>query len=255
MRDEIIKKLQSIEKENNVKILFAVESGSRAWGFESTDSDYDVRFIYAHPIEWYLSIEEKRDVITYPVEGLLDFHGWDVKKSLSLYKKSNPPLYEWLVSPIVYKEDNFAQQLRELAPRYYSLKTSFHNYLHMATGENKNYLQEEKVRIKDYFYVLRPLFDCKWIEKYKKQPPMEFIKMLEDIYLDNTLKQEVEQLLVKKKSGEEKDSYLRIESINNFADTQIEYFQEYAKGMVPERREDSSALDNLLFNVLNSSKS
>src|SRR5947209_3872560 len=115
MKDKIIAKLYEIEKEQSVKILYAVESGSRAWGFASKDSDYDIRFIYVHPIDWYISIEEKRDVIEYPVKDLLDFSGWDIRKALQLYKKSNPPLYEWLVSPIVYLEHgNFAQQLRDL---------------------------------------------------------------------------------------------------------------------------------------------
>jgi hypothetical protein len=109
---------------NNVRVLLAVESGSRAWGFASTDSDYDVRFIYAHPADWYLSIdlntEAKRDVIEQPIVDDLDLNGWDLRKALQLLAKSNPPLLEWLNSPIVYRESSFATELRELSIRFYS---------------------------------------------------------------------------------------------------------------------------------------
>lgn len=104
MQDIILDKLSAIEKENNIKILYAIESGSRGWGFASKDSDYDVRFIYTHPTDWYLSIEDKKDFIEVPIDDLLDINGWDIRKSLQQYKKSNPTLMEWLSSPIVYME-------------------------------------------------------------------------------------------------------------------------------------------------------
>ena len=108
MQAEIKAKLDIIEQDNGVTILYACESGSRAWGFPSKDSDYDVRFIYVHPIHWYLSIVEKRDVIDLPVDGLLDINGWDLRKSLRLMQKSNSPLNEWLSSPIRYRCRDFA---------------------------------------------------------------------------------------------------------------------------------------------------
>lgn len=111
---KIKSKLISIEKEKNIKTLYAVESGSRAWGFESEDSDYDVRFIYIHPSDWYLSINDKRDVIEYPIdENLIDISGWEIRKALRLFRKSNPPLMEWMCSPIVYhKFSGFIEKLR-----------------------------------------------------------------------------------------------------------------------------------------------
>ena len=92
MREKIKLELERIEKENDVKILFAVESGSRAWGFPSKDSDYDVRFVYMHPVEWYLSIHDKRDVIEYPISDDLDISGWDIKKRYN-YLQSQTQLY------------------------------------------------------------------------------------------------------------------------------------------------------------------
>jgi len=103
MRDTILSRLDQIETQHGVKILYACESGSRAWGFPSTDSDYDVRFLYVHPAEWYLSVDEKRDVIERPLTPEnFDIGGWDLRKALRLFRKSNPPLLEWLGSPNIY---------------------------------------------------------------------------------------------------------------------------------------------------------
>ena len=104
MRKSIIESIQSIEKDEHVVAFYVCESGSRAWGFPSSDSDYDVRFLYMHPVDWYLSIEPKRDVIEKPIDNQLDINGWVLKKALSLFRKSNPPLLEWLGSPIIYQE-------------------------------------------------------------------------------------------------------------------------------------------------------
>ncbi len=123
IKQDILNKLDLIEEEESVKILYAVESGSRAWGFESTDSDYDVRFIYIHKPEWYLSIDERRDVIERPINNLLDFSGWDIKKALKLFRKSNPPLLEWIRSPILYLEQSlFMTSLKSLEKQFYSPK-------------------------------------------------------------------------------------------------------------------------------------
>lgn len=175
MEKDILSKSHAIEKDYQVKILYAVESGSRAWGFASKDSDYDVRFIYAHPVECYLSIEEKSGVIECPVSNLLDINGWDIKKALRLFKKSNPPLYEWLHSPIIYLEQgNFAQQLRKLMSTYYSPISSLKHYFHMAKGNYRDYLTGKRVKVKKYFYVLRPILACMWVERWGTVPPMEF---------------------------------------------------------------------------------
>ncbi len=253
MKNKILTKLHEIEKEQQIKILYAVESGSRAWGFESQDSDYDIRFIYAHPLKWYLTVEEKRDIIEYPIQDELDFSGWDIKKTLQLYKKSNPPLYEWLVSPIIYIENgNFAQNLRKFMPQFYSPISSTYHYLHMAQGNYRQYLQTDKVRVKKYFYVLRPIFACMWIEQYNFHPPMEFIVMLQKLELGATLKREVENLYNRKKSGEELDKENRIDVINAFLDRKISYFDNYLKEKAPKKNSKAAAvlLDAILQEIL-----
>ena len=124
MEKLICSKLHEIEKENNVKILLAVESGSRAWGFASPDSDYDVRFIYVRPKEDYLRLENVRDVIELPIDDVLDINGWDLQKTLRLLYKSNPTLFEWFSSPIVYLETDFADRFRKIMGEYFSTKKS-----------------------------------------------------------------------------------------------------------------------------------
>lgn len=251
MKEKIISELKRIEQEEQVKILFAVESGSRAWGFPSKDSDYDVRFVYTHPTEWYLSIDEKRDVIEYPINDLLDINGWDIRKALNLYRKSNPPFMEWLRSPIIYlKQFSFLNQLRELNNSYFSPKASIYHYLHMATGNYRDYLQGEEVRIKKYFYVLRPILACNWLENNKTMPPMEFQTLLETQVKDSNLYNEVKKLLDRKKLGEELDIEPRIDVISNFLEEQMEYYKEYVKHVNEKEYADISILNNLFRSTL-----
>ena len=103
MRETILEKLDEIEKRENIKILHCIESGSRAWGFASPDSDYDVRFIYVRPKEFYLRLDKTRDVIEWQLDDTLDINGWDLQKPLRLLHSSTPTLFEWNNSPIVYK--------------------------------------------------------------------------------------------------------------------------------------------------------
>ena len=122
MQQLIVKKLEEIERQDHVRILLAVESGSRAWGFASEDSDYDVRFIYVRPRNDYLRLEKFRDVIELPLEGELDINGWDLDKTLRLLRSSNPTLFEWFSSPIVYRETPFADDFRSVMFKYYSTR-------------------------------------------------------------------------------------------------------------------------------------
>lgn len=132
MRKVIIEKLQQIEKQENVRILHAVESGSRAWGFESPDSDFDVRFIYVRPRDYYLKLEQTRDVLEFPINDLLDVNGWDLQKALRLLHRSNPSVFEWFKSPIVYRETAFSQEFIPLMENYFSAKSGLYHYLNMA---------------------------------------------------------------------------------------------------------------------------
>lgn len=150
MRQKIIKKLQAIEVEHNIDILYACESGSRAWGFASKDSDHDIRFIYIRPQNWYLQLEKYRDVLELGVDkDLLDISGWDLDKTLRLMKKSNPSLSEWLISLTVYiNKGDFLNEIKQLHRQYYTNKSSYHHYYATAKNHFKQYLQSEQVKTK-----------------------------------------------------------------------------------------------------------
>ncbi|MBW7474713.1 nucleotidyltransferase domain-containing protein [Paenibacillus oenotherae] len=229
-REEIIAQLRNIEQEENVVILYACESGSRAWGFPSKDSDYDVRFIYLRPEDWYLSIFERRDVIERPISNLLDINGWDLKKALNLFRKSNPPLMEWLHSPILYMEPySVAEQIRRISPIAFSPRSCLYHYLHMAKGNFREYLQGEQVRIKKYFYVLRPILACGWIERYLSMPPLQFDLLVDRLVpAGSELRTAIEELLIRKKAGEELDYEPRINPIHEFLEERIAYYERAA---------------------------
>ncbi|MDZ5606008.1 nucleotidyltransferase domain-containing protein [Bacillus pseudomycoides] len=232
MREKIQLELERIEKENNVKILFAVESGSRAWGFPSKDSDYDVRFVYIHSVDWYLSVNEKRDVIEYPISGALDISGWDIRKALQLFAKSNPALLEWIRSPIFYsKSSALPERLQKMSENDFDPKATIYHYLHMASKNYREFLQGESVKLKKYFYVLRPILACKWLEEKGTLPPVEFERLITELSLEKNFLNEIEDLLIKKKAGVELDAGPKIMVLNEFLEEQIKYYQEYVKGI------------------------
>jgi predicted nucleotidyltransferase len=248
---EIIQlKLCEIEKEHNVKILYAVESGSRAWGFESTDSDYDARFIYAHRKNWYLNILPKRDVIEYPILDEFDYSGWDLRKSLFLMSKSNPVLFEWLKSPIIYRKENyFYDIMKRLLKQYFSPLSSIYHYLHMAEGNYRLYLQTEEVKIKKYFYVLRPILACMWIERFKESPPVEFEELLTQIH-DETLLKRIAELLSRKKSGKELGLEPKINIINDFIESKLKRFKNNLITFDPKIKPKQDLLENGFIEIL-----
>jgi len=252
INDKILNELERIEREEQVRILYACESGSRAWGFPSRDSDYDVRFIYIRKPEWYLSIFEKRDVIERPISDMLDINGWDLRKALLLFRKSNPPLLEWLQSPIRYKERfTVAGQIRELSPLTFSPRSCIYHYLHMAKGNFREYLQGDRVKIKKYFYVLRPVLACMWIERNGTMPPMEFDRLLKELLpSESALNFEISRLLDRKISGEELDYEPKITAIHDFLNEQIDYFEQAAAGVPASGTEQDERLDALFRSAL-----
>jgi uncharacterized protein len=220
--------LSSIEREQDVIILLAVESGSRAWGFSSADSDYDVRFIYVCRPEWYLSIdiEQRRDVIERPIEDVLDVSGWDLRKALRLFHKSNPPLLEWLQCRLIYREQfTLAERLRAILPRFCQPAASYHHYLHMARGNYRSYLQGEIVWRKKYFYVLRPLLAILWLESGRGPVPIEFGRLVDATIDDPALRSAVDALVSAKRSGTELDRGPRDAVLSEFLESQLARLQ------------------------------
>ncbi|PTT01662.1 nucleotidyltransferase domain-containing protein [Pedobacter sp. HMWF019] len=163
MKATILNKLALIEVEHDIKILFSCESGSRGWQFPSPDSDFDVRFIYVRPVNYYLSLSDRTDHLGFPINEELDIYGWDLRKVLFLTRKSNTTPFEWLQSPIVYKErDNFKEELWALSQDFFNCKTNAHHYLGIACGALESMLGGDEISIKKLFYVLRSLLSAKW---------------------------------------------------------------------------------------------
>lgn len=246
MKDEIKTELLRLEIQHDIKILYAVESGSRAWGFASTDSDWDVRYIYIHKLDWYLKIDEQKDNQEEILPNDIDLAGWELKKALRLFRKSNPPILEWLRSPIVYLQQyNTADKLRHLTKEFFNPKSCLHHYLHMAEGNFKQYLQKDKVRVKKYFYVLRPILACDWIKQTNTMAPMEFHKLLETQVTDQNVKTEIQNLLSRKMAGEELNEEPQIKILNDFLEQKIEYYANYVKSLVPGKQPDTAILDEV----------
>ena len=254
MHEQIRLELEKLEAELEIKVVYAVESGSRAWGFASTDSDWDVRFIYVHKPEWYLSIDDKKDSFEKILSNDIDLGGWEIRKALKLFNKSNPPLMEWLRSPIVYKEEgNFSGSLRHLSRDYFNPKNCLHHYLHMAEGNFREYLQKDVVRTKKYFYVLRPLFACQWIEETNSMPPMEFYKTFEYCITEIELKSEIESLLRRKLNGEELSEEPQIAIINKYIELKLGYYQNLVTAFPSSKHSNYLLLNNLFRQTLKES--
>ncbi|TDG00214.1 nucleotidyltransferase domain-containing protein [Paenibacillus piri] len=199
----IREKLLRIEREEQVRIVYACEAGSRMWGLASQNSDYDVRFVYVRPTDWYLSIFDKPDVIERPVSKQLDIHGWDLKKALNLFRKSNPPLFEWLLSPVIYMEPyTVMPRIRELAPRAFSPRSGVFHYLHMAKRNFRDCLRSDKLHIKTYINAFRPIFACRWTLETGGPPPVDFGTLLEALEAEPAVKREIETLVFRKKAGD-----------------------------------------------------
>ena len=225
VRIEILARIRRAEEEHGVRVLLAVESGSRAWGFESPNSDFDARFIYVHRPDWYLSVslEEQRDVIEYKIVDDIDLNGWDLRKALRLFWKSNPAFVEWIQSPIVYAElGTFAARVRRLLPDVYSVSSGIYHYRSMAKTNYRGYLKADMVPLKKYFYVLRPLLSVRWLERYGKAAPIEFGKLLHLIENQHDLLKDINALLTRKRVAPEMGLAPPVSSINDFVEAELE---------------------------------
>ena len=223
VRADILQRLHRAEGEHSVRILYACESGSRAWNFASPDSDYDVRFIYVRAHDWYLSfdVESKRDVIEYPIIDLIDCNGWDVRKALYLFTRTNGALLEWFNSSIHYIErGTFAQRMRDLAARAFDPKALCYHYSHMARGNAREYLFNDQVRLKKYFYVLRPLFAIRYIEQGLGVPPVPFDELAAAVAPAH-LHDAMDRLLALKRSSGEMGLGDPIPAIGAFIETEL----------------------------------
>lgn len=253
MRDiqkEIQENLDMIEKKHDVQILLAVESGSRAWGFASPDSDYDVRFIYKHREEEYLRIDTMKDVIEWQLDEVLDINGWDLRKAMLAFGKGNPNVMEWANSPIIYRKTAEWDVLKEAVLHYFSEKASLYHYYGIANNTFRSFLTGDMVRYKKYFYALRPLLCCRWIERYHSVPPMEFEKLLvmfdePDDVLTKELYAAIRELLVQKAQTEEKDLNPQMPEIIGFIREECARQKEITEATADDRKRGYGELNEV----------
>ena len=251
MRDiqkEIRDSLDAIEAKYDVKILLAVESGSRAWGFASPDSDYDVRFIYVRRPEEYLRIDPVKDMIEWQLDEVLDVNGWDVKKALAAFGKGNPNLMEWVNSPVVYRRAEEWGPVNDAAMRYFSKKSALCHYYGTANSTLMGSLTGGLIRYKKYFYALRPLLCCRWIERYHAAPPMEFEKLLAlfdqpEEGLSPLLYEAVRELLAKKAGTVEKELSPQMPVIIDFIRSECARQKQLSDAAPDDHRHDYGELN------------
>ena len=252
MRAAITQRLTDVEARHGVRVLYAIESGSRAWGFPSPDSDYDVRFLYVHPRDWYLSVNEARDVIEEGVDAMdFDVAGWDLRKTLRLFLKANPALWEWLVSPITYRDDGMlARRLREIAKSGYSPKALAYHYLHIAdSNERKDISKKATVKAKKYVYALRPLLALEWLAAHDTLPPMAMPEIMQGVELPDDVRAAIVALVEHKASTPEGAPVDRNPLLDEWMDESLERGRAFGD-RAPVRKTDKQELDALFREIV-----
>lgn len=247
MTTRILEKIKEVETARGVEVLLAVESGSRAWGFASPDSDYDIRFIYRHEKDWYLSPWDKDETIEFMTEDDLDGSGWDLRKTFHLLLKSNAALLSWFYSPIVYKKDErFVELFKPLADTCFSPIAVSYHYLSMS----KKYLEAcrtDEVKLKSYFYCLRTALTGKWIIEKGTVPPVLFNDLL--ILADDEVRTAIEDLVALKATKEEAYYHPNDWKLFDFMEKTIADNEEKSKGLMGSNS-DKAEMEKVFREIL-----
>lgn len=252
IRSHVLEQLRDLERREGVEVLFAIGSGSRAWGFASPDSDYDVRFIYRHPQDWYLSLREARDVIERGIDGRdIDLSGWDLRKALRLLLKWNPALHEWLVSPITYLETGTGRSdMLALYEEHADLRAVGYHYLSIAKAQWSRMRTGDEVRLKKYFYVIRPFMALHWIAARSGVPPMNFAELRQAGPWPQTMDQAMDELIAMKRETPELGSGNRIEVIDRWIENMLAKVDPATLARTESQGAASSAADALFLKFL-----
>lgn len=248
MLNIISSELQEIEATEEIQILFAVESGGRAWGFASPDSDYDVRIVYAHKPEWYLRLDNTRDVIEWKLDDTLDISGWDIQKALRLMRGSNPSLLEWLSSPFFYRPLS-DMRISDLADQSFDPRKSCHHYMNMAKNNTRDHLNNDTVKLKKYFYVIRSILAVKHIIASQTQPPILFEDLVNE-YLDDRLVPIVKELLDIKRSNSEILFIPRCNELNTWIFDSLDELETFAKDLPPAKKLPWDEYNDLFLDLI-----
>lgn len=250
MIDAIQHELSACEREVGVRILLAVESGSRCWGFPSKNSDWDVRFVYARPRNDYLRLEDVRDNIEWRLDDDFDVVGWDISKFLKLLRGSNPTAFEWLGSPIVYREDQRFAPVREVASRCFNPASSAHHYHGMVKKNTVRYIQNGNATKKRYLYAVRAILACRWSIEEQTPVPMAF-EELKRAMLEPNMVPLIDELVESKRSGLEKDLCEPIPELGDWILSQEDVLEARITDLEKEsKRVPWSVLDDIFLEIL-----
>ena len=244
--------LKKLEREHEIKVLFAVESGSRAWGFESENSDWDVRFIYVHKPEWYFRVDEPRDVIEHVFEEDIDVVGWELRRTLKLLKNGNISLFEWFHSPIVYYANKeFEQRILSIEKDFFNPVKAMYHYNSIYNKHNDRYLKRDGCHMKRFLYYLRGMYACRWIEEKQAIPPVKFMDLVEAMEPDAEIRHKIYALIEIKKGGREGDMHAVDKTLLAHAEKWANYYNEHIDSFRPERDNVmTDKLDSILFDMV-----
>ena len=234
--------LDRVTREQGVYLPLAVESGSRAWGFPSPDSDYDCRFIFVRPVAQHLTLWPPRDVIEIDMSDDLDANGWDLAKALRLLLKGNAVVVEWLRSPVVYRGHGwFREELLALANTFATREAIGRHYLHLGEHQRRTYFNNSaSVAQKKIFYALRPAATLRWLRLRPSEAiaPMHFPTLMAECAPPPELAAEVSDLMRRKAVTRELGSAPLTPGIANFIDAEFRLAREvFESGRAPEADE------------------
>ncbi|MES2301114.1 MAG: nucleotidyltransferase domain-containing protein [Pseudomonadota bacterium] len=247
IRQEIEARLATIEATEGVRYLLAVESGSRAWGFPSPDSDYDVRFVYVRSRDWYLRLEPGRDVIETPIEGDIDLNGWDIRKTLGLMLKSNAVVSEWPSSPIRYRDDDpEAARIAALTDEIFDPRGVAHHYANIGRNAADRWLEgDDAVPVKRYFYALRPALAIRALRNDPdRRPSMNLQALMRESAISAPIVDMIEELVEAKRQTRELGNTRRFPELDVLIREELGQAAE-----LPERKPPATALEaaNAIF--------
>lgn len=251
MIELIGQKLDAVKTELGIRILYACESGSRAWGFASADSDYDVRVIYTWPKERYLGILPPNDTFDRGIDAEnIDLSGWDIRKALTLFRKSNGPLYEWLYSPIVYfEETEIISEWRALTNRFFVPGNSIAHYLGLSTKIHRRIQEDGNVTAKKYLYVLRSLLSAASVLENCVPPAVDFKLLRTQLDIPKDVTEQIEAMIAQKSEGLESDPISRSSVLDAYIENQMQTIKESASNL-PTELGPIEALDEFCRSVI-----
>jgi hypothetical protein len=133
---------------------------------------------------------------------------------------------------------------------YFSPIATVYHYLHMATNNYREYLKQDRVRLKKYFYVLRPLLACRWIEAKRSAPPMAFNDLRAGALEDAGINAIIDDLLERKRAGLEVGLAAQIPELNAFIEAEIVRFEQVAAEFDPTSKPNAEVLNEAFVRVL-----